>query len=90
MNASRLSKNYNLPQMLPFAVTTHSLSLWSQWKEILPSLEKLCGLEVQVVLLLVPVKTDLMEGKVRAGRQGGEDKFTQWTLDLGDQLGYLD
>lgn len=36
------------------------------------------------MLLLVPVKTDLMEGKVRAGRQGGEDKFTQWTLDLGD------
>lgn len=54
--------------MLPFAVTTHSLSLWSWQKEILPSVEKLCGLEVQVVLLLVPVKTDPMEGKDRAGR----------------------
>ena len=75
--------------MLPFAGTTHFLSLWSRWKEILPSLEKLCGLEVQV-LLLVPVKTDPMEGKFRAGRRGRGDKFTQWTLDLGDQLGYFD
>lgn len=76
--------------MLPFAVTTHSLSLWSWRKEILPSVEKLCGPEVQVVLLPVPVKTDPMEGKDRVGRRGGGDRFTQWTLDLGYQLGYLD
>lgn len=76
--------------MLPFAGTTHSLSLWSLWKEIPPSLEKLWELEVQVVLLLGPFKTDPMEGKVRAGRRGHGDKFTKWTLDLGDQLGYFD
>lgn len=41
------------------------------------------------MLLLVPVKTDLMEGKVRAGRQEVKTN-SQWTLGPGGPIRILD
>lgn len=93
LSTSSLSENYNTHQtlILPFAMITHSLSLWSQWKErvLLPSVQNLCGLEVQDCASTCASKTDRpqlsRQDKDRRGVQWGGDNFTQWTLALGDQ-----
>lgn len=91
-STSSLSENRNVHQtlILPFAMITHSLSLWSPWKEsVLPSVQNLCGLEVQDCASTCASKTDRphlsRQDKDRRGVQWGGDNFTQWTLALGDQ-----
>ena len=81
LNTSSLSENYNSHQtlILPFAMITHSLSLWSQWKErVLPSVQNLCGLEVQDCASTCASKTDPnSHGRTRTGGGcGGEETIS--------------
>lgn len=74
LNTSSLSENYNSQQtlILPFAMTTHSLLLWSRWKERgLPSVQNPYGLEVQDCASPFSSKMDpTSHVRTRTGRVG--------------------
>lgn len=78
LNTSNSSENYNSHQtlVLLFAMRAHFLSLWSQPKErVLPSIQNLCGLEVQDSAPIFPSRMDpTSHGSARTKKVEEEEK----------------